>query len=88
MIDFSVVNIGFDPSDLIAGSANFYTLFIGFILLILSMKFAPQIVDFLYALFWTGKNSWKYRRHNMGGAFWASEFKARARGDVEQWWHR
>lgn len=46
--DFSGVNVGFTAGDLLSGSTGFYTLFIGFVILVLSVKFAPALIDFLF----------------------------------------
>lgn len=55
--DFTGVDVGFTPGDLLSGATGFYTLFIGFIVLILSIKFAPQIIGFLMGLFGKGKKA-------------------------------
>jgi hypothetical protein len=48
--DFTGVNVGFTPANLLSGATGFYTLFIGFILLVLSVKFAPAMIGFLFTI--------------------------------------
>lgn len=48
--DFSGVDVGFTPSDLLTGSTAFYTLFIGFIVLVLAIKLAPSLIGFLFGI--------------------------------------
>lgn len=47
-VDFSGVNVGFTPGDLLTGATGFYTLFIGFIVLVLAIKLAPALIGFLF----------------------------------------
>lgn len=48
--DFSGVNVGFTPANLLSGATGFYTLFIGFVILVLSVKFAPAMIGFLFTI--------------------------------------
>jgi hypothetical protein len=48
--DFSGVDVGFTPGDLLTGSTGFYTLFIGFIVLVLAIKLAPSLIGFLFGI--------------------------------------
>jgi hypothetical protein len=47
-VDFTGVTVGFTPSDLLTGATGFYSLFIGFIVLVLAIKLAPSLIGFLF----------------------------------------
>lgn len=51
VIDYPESGAGFTARDLLDGTMGYISLFAGFILLILSIAFAPRIKDFLFSLF-------------------------------------
>lgn len=55
--DFSGVDVGFSPANLLSGATGFYTLFVGFIVLVLSVKFAPSMIGFLFTIIGKARSS-------------------------------
>lgn len=49
-VDYSGVQVGFTPANLLTSATGFYTLFIGFVILVLGIKLAPSLIGFLFTI--------------------------------------
>lgn len=57
VVDFTGVTPGFSVADILTSSVGFYTIFVSFIVLIIAIKFAPQLINFVFFIFGKSKSN-------------------------------